>query len=104
MAHGADRRTANTLAHCVEETAVNIICSGFTDGKPHRIDLRVVAKNGSFIIRVRDDCPELDPEKQLRQHDPSQLADDLSVRMLYAMAKDVQYTYALNFNNTLIKV
>lgn len=101
---GASRRTADVLAHCVEETAVNIICSGFLDGKPHCIDLRVVAKNGSFILRVRDDCPQLDPEKQLRQHDPSKLAEDLSVRMVYSMAKDVQYTYEFEFNNTVIKL
>lgn len=63
--HGASRHTADALAHCVEETAANIICSGFLDGKPHCIDLRVMAKNGSFILRVRDDCPHLDPDKQL---------------------------------------
>ena len=42
--NGIDKRKANTIALCIEELGSNIINHGFSDGKHHSIDIRVLVK------------------------------------------------------------
>ena len=60
MERGIGKKEANRLALCIEEMAGNVIKHGFTDGKPHHLDVRVLVKDGGLILRLRDDCEKFD--------------------------------------------
>ena len=65
------REKAEALAHCIEELGGNIIEHGFNDGKPHAIDVRILAKEKEIILRIRDDCRPFNPVNYYRiyEHD-----------------------------------
>ncbi|WP_371263041.1 hypothetical protein [Selenomonas ruminantium] len=60
------KEKARVLAHCIEELGVNIIRHGFNDGKPHAIDVRILAKEKEIILRIRDDCRPFNPVNYYR--------------------------------------
>ena len=50
-AHGFGARETNRLALCIEEMAGNVIEHGFSDGKPHRLEVRILVKDGRMTAR-----------------------------------------------------
>lgn len=60
--NGIDDEKANQLVHCIEEAGNKIIVHGFSDSKPHSIDMRIIFKKEKLILRTRDDCRKLNPE------------------------------------------
>ena len=89
----------------VEEMAGNVIEHGFTkDRKRHSVDLRVLKKNGAWIVRIRDNCEAFDPLQRATVFDPADPAANVGIRMVTGMAKDVQYVNAMQLNNLIIKL
>lgn len=88
----------------MEELAGNIIEHGFKDGKNHCIDLRIIKKDDSYIVRMRDNCILFDPKKQLELFSNEDLTRHIGLRMAFAMANDIQYTSVLKLNNLIIKI
>lgn len=103
---GIHRKEANRLALCVEEMAGNVIEHGFSDGKPHHLDVRVLLKVGSVILRLRDDCSKFDLRNQTEcwQLDPEHAENNIGIRMVMRVARDVAYTNVMNTNNLIITV
>ena len=106
MERGIGAREANRLALCVEEMAGNVIEHGFSDGKPHHLDVRVLVKDGVVILRLRDDCRSFDlREKAARwELDPEHPEKNIGIRMVLRVAKDISYTNTMNTNNLIITV
>ena len=53
---GEDAQTANHIALCIEEIAVNVVTHGFTaDEKPHHLAVRLLGREDAWILRFRDD-------------------------------------------------
>ena len=102
--HGCDERRRYLMSLCVEEMAGNIIEHGFVDGKRHSIDIRVLKKGEDYILRIRDNCPVFDPTKRVRLFTDHDLVHHIGLRMIFGMAKDVQYTSVMKLNNLVIKV
>lgn len=95
-AKGGDALSANRIALCVEEMAVNVVQHGFTkDEKPHQLSIRLLSKPESWILRFRDDCRAFDPVSYV----PRQGKDALGIRLAIALADESRYTYSLNMNN-----
>ena len=103
-ANGADGRTAFHIGLAVEEIAGNTLEYGFADGKPHRIELRLLKKEGAWLLRLRDDCPLFDPGDYMAQFSGSDPARNIGLRLLYGTAEDVTYLNALKLNNLLIRM
>ena len=102
--HGCDSAKRNHLALSVEELAGNMIRHGFTDGKPHCIEARVLKKPTGYYVRFRNDCLIFDPVKQvqlLSEEDPTY---HIGLRMIAGLATDIQYTCVLKLNNILVKI
>ncbi|MBP5273357.1 MAG: ATP-binding protein, partial [Abditibacteriota bacterium] len=99
-------REANRLALCVEEMAGNVIEHGFSDGKPHHLDVRVLVKDGSVILRLRDDCRRFDLREKVQnwKFDPEHPEKNIGIRMVLRVAKDISYTNTMNTNNLIITV
>ena len=103
---GVGKKEANRLALCVEEMAGNVIEHGFADGRPHHLDVRVLVKDGSVILRLRDDCARFDLREKTQswEFDPEHPEKNIGIRMVMRVAKDVSYTNTMNTNNLIITV
>ena len=101
---GVGKKEANRLALCVEEMAGNVIEHGFTDGKPHHLEVRVLVKDGSAILRLRDDCRRFDLREKAQnwELDPEHPEKNIGIRMVLRVAKDIAYTNTMNTNNLII--
>ena len=58
--HGIANRKAFAAAVLIEELAGNVIKHGFTDGKNHQVDLRVVAADEEVVLKITDNCKRFD--------------------------------------------
>jgi anti-sigma regulatory factor (Ser/Thr protein kinase) len=102
--HGCDITRRNHLALSVEELAGNMIQHGFTDGKPHCIEARVLKKGDGYYVRFRNDCLIFDPLKQLRLLSDEDPTYHIGLRMIANLAREIQYTCVLKLNNILVKI
>ena len=104
-AHGCDERRRYLLSLSVEEMAGNVIEHGFTkDARPHSMNVRVLKKGDSYILRVRDDCVVFDPIKRMALFDDDDPSHHIGLRMVYRTAREMRYTCVLRLNNLLIKL
>lgn len=89
---------------CVEEMAKNVVQYGLAEpGKKHDAEIRVVKKDGEWIIRVRDNCKAFDPKKWIEICNPEDQTANIGIRMVCGMAKEVQYVNAMQLNNLTIR-
>ena len=58
---------------CVEELGSNVIKRGFSNNKPHSINIYLFFKNGVWTLRMRDDCESFNPKYlyELNMHEKS---------------------------------
>lgn len=103
--HGVDQRKAYFSARCMEELSTNIILNGFTrDDKKHHCDIRVMLDPDEVVLRLRDDCPYFN----IRERYDSLAEDDIDagvwIRMVFALAKDVNYINIFNTNTLIIRM
>ena len=89
----------------MEEMAGNVVGHGFLkDNKKHTVETRTVYKDGSVILRIKDDCIPFDPAERKEIADPDDAAKNIGIRMVYRMAKDIQYQNILGLNVLTIRI
>lgn len=105
-AHGIGSKEANRLSLCIEEMAGNVIEHGFSDGKPHSLDVRVLVKDGQLVLRMRDDCALFDLREKADHwaFDPEHPERNIGIRMVMHAAKDIAYTNTMNTNNLIVTI
>lgn len=104
-AHGIDEKRSYYSALCLEEMAGNVVAHGFhKDRKSHTVDVRVICKDGSIILRVKDDCIPFDPKERLEMVTPDDPAKNIGIRMVYRIAGDVTYQNLLGLNVLTIRL
>jgi anti-sigma regulatory factor (Ser/Thr protein kinase) len=101
---GASKRISMMTSLFVEEMAGNIVQHGFRDRHPGSIDLRLIYRNGSQVIRLRDNGVPFDPVEWLRRNHPEDPASGVGLRIIIGLAKDVQYLPAMNLNHFMITI
>ena len=103
--NGIDMKKANIISLCIEELGMNIIEHGFSDGKPHSIDMRILAKDDEVIVRIRDDCRPFNLTEQYKiislQED---VTKNIGIRMVVKTCKDIQYLSTMGTNNLIIRI
>ena len=106
MEHGADKKRAMTYGLITEELAIFLANIGFKDGEEHNINARLVAKDDDLIIRMRDDCKPLNLKDyyQALLETPEIEDEEISLAIIFKMAKDVKYTATFGANNLIIRV
>ena len=104
--HGVDRRRCYLSSLCIEEMAGNTVLHGFTDGKRHSVDIRVILSGDDILLRLRDDCRRFDLKEKVKNWnpDPERPEENIGIRMVLGLAKDVAYTNTMNMNNLLITI
>ena len=94
-----DARRAYYAGLCMEEMAGNIVTHGFAkDKKKHSVDIRLTCTGGRIILRMRDDCAAFDPSQHARILNPEDGVKDYGIRMVYDLAKEVNYQNLLDQN------
>ena len=102
---GVDKRRAYLAGLSMEEMAGNIVDHGFSkDNKSHSVDVRVVHKDDDIILRIKDDCVPFDPGERQKIADEQDLSKNIGIRMIFKMARDVQYQSILGLNVLTIRV
>ena len=102
--NGVDGKRSLRAAICIEEMARNIVEHGFADGKKHSVDIRVIIQGDEVTIRLRDDCRPFNPKKWHEIHNPENKIDNIGIRMVFAIARDVKYISILKLNCLIIKI
>lgn len=99
-AHGENSKNCMQISLCVEEMLNNIVEHGFTkDHKEHSADLRILFKNETRVIRIRDNCVDFDPVRYLELHQTDDPVAHIGIRMVMKMVKSANYVNALGLNN-----
>ena len=102
---GIDERRVYLASLCMEEMAGNIVAHGFTkDNKRHSIDIRVVHKDDTVILRIRDDCVPFNPQERKAMTDSDDLLKNAGIRIVYQIAESVEYQYLLGLNVLTIRI
>ena len=102
---GVDKRRAYLSGLCMEEMAGNVVEFGFAkDKKKHAINIRVVHKNDGILMRIRDDCAPFDPDERRQLTDPADDMKNAGIRMVYRIARSVEYQNILGMNVLTIRI
>ena len=105
--HKIDSQTGYEAAVCFEELAVNTMRHGFPKcKKAPGIDLRVVYDPKELIIRMQDNCPSFNVERQIAMtlsEDTADTPEHLGLRILGGMASDIKYVHSLETNNVIMR-
>ena len=105
LSKGIDGRRAYLAGLSLEEMAGNIVDHGFTkDSKRHAIDVRVVHKGDDVILRIKDDCVPFDPGMRRQLDEGGDLSKNIGIRMVFGIARDVQYQNILGLNVLTIRI
>lgn len=101
--HTSDREKVNRLALCIEELAGNVVSYGKKGNKPLTIDIRVIVSDDGIIFRLRDDGVPFNP---IRYDDEraSAIGENMGIRIIRGLAKEVRYTHAIGMNNLMIRI
>ncbi len=98
--HTEDRVKINKLSLCIEEMAGNIVRHGFRDGKKHFIDIKIIMDEENITFRIRDDGTKFNP---LKYADNAEAAEEnMGIRIVREISKDMNYKYAVNMNNLTV--
>ena len=105
LERGIDARRAYLAGLSMEEMAGNIVDHGFTkDKKKHSVDVRVVRKDEDVILRIKDDCVPFDPGERRKLTEGDDVAKNIGIRMVYKIARDVQYQNILGLNVLTLRI
>lgn len=90
----------------LEEMAGNIVEHGYPmdNREKHSIDIRVIHREEDVILRLRDDCRPFDPSKRDLLLEPEDKAHNIGIRMVYRIAKEVEYKNLLGCNALTVKI
>ena len=102
---GIDERRVYLSGLCLEEMAGNIVEHGFAvDRKRHSIDIRVVHKDDVVILRIRDDCIPFNPAERREMFDPKDIMKNAGIRIVYRIARDINYQNIMGLNELTIRI
>ena len=105
LSRGIDKRRAYFSGLALEEMAGNIVIHGFSlDHKHHSIDVRIVHKDDTMILRIRDDCAPFDPAERQRMAEQDDTAKNIGLRMVFKMAREIEYQNIFGLNVLTIKI
>ena len=105
--HGIDQKIAYYASLSFEEVAVDLLETGFSGKNPKKvqIDLRAVIVDGTFVIRLCDNCPRHDITSLFAVADMPQtdIAKNIGARIVSRVAADIDYMRTFDTNNVTIR-
>ena len=100
-----DKKRSYYAGLCMEEMASNIVKHGFSDGKKHTADVRIVNKGDErLLLRIKDNCKSFNPKEKAELVDPTDITHNIGTRMVHSLAKEMFYNNALGLNVLTITI
>lgn len=97
--NGIDHRRAFLCSLFLEEMTGNVIRHGFRSRKRHYdVEARVAIKEGDVFIRIKDNCRPFNPAAFTGFLLPEDPASCIGIRLVFRLAKEVQYQNILGLN------
>ena len=103
--NGIDDRRSMLAGLCMEELAGNIVEEGFPmDKKENTVDVFVCVENDEVLMRIRDNCINLDPRDKIEIDDPEDPINNIGIKMVSKIAKEMHYQTTFGMNVLSIKL
>ena len=90
--------TLNMLSLCIEEMAGNVVQHAFKPGEKRWLDLTIVDKTDTVIVRIRDNGAPFDPLAHLSNGGEQ----GFGIRMIHKLAESFDYRRSMGLNNLII--
>ena len=98
--HDESVRNSTLIPLCVEEMVNNVLEHGFEKNRNNQsVDVRILFKGDSRVIRIRDNCVNFDPVEYLKLHESDDPVAHIGIRMVMKMVKSANYVNSLGLNN-----
>lgn len=105
MDRGIDKRRSFLSGLALEEMAGNVVDHGFSkDHRRRTVDIRVVHKENDVILRIRDDCIPFDPGERQKLESTGDVTKNIGLRIVFQIAKDIQYQNILGLNVLTMRI
>ena len=105
LEHGAEKKKALSFGLITEELSGLFAEHGFSDGRPHHISMRLVAKGRDLIIRIRDDCKPFHVTEYYRIVSGLQDREkEIGLTIIMKMAEEVKNTATFGANNLIVRI
>lgn len=103
---GIDSKRTYFSGLFLEEMAGNVVEHGFHkgNGKRHSIDIRVAKKDNDLILRIKDDCVPFDPSERKDLFNIEEGTKNMGIKIVYGLAKKIEYQNILGLNVLTIKI
>lgn len=92
------KETLNMLSLCIEEMAGNVVQHAFAPDEKRWLDLTVIDKPESLIVRIRDNGSAFDPLAYLS----SGAGEGFGILMIQKLADHIDYRRSMGLNNLII--
>lgn len=101
---GLSLHTSNAAGLAIEEMAGNILQHAFKAG--NHVDIRIVNEEGTLTIRIRDDCPDFDPKKRMKQfhENPEDICKNIGIRLISKISDEMIHQNNIGINTLIIKI
>ncbi|HAE52290.1 MAG TPA: hypothetical protein DCG30_03445 [Ruminococcus sp.] len=101
---GISSKVRMLISLCIEEMSNNIVKHGFKGRKDHNIDIKVMIRDGSPTLRIRDNCAKFDPVKYVKMQNEEDAVAHIGLRMVMKLVKEANYVNSLGLNNLTLKL
>ena len=105
--HKLNPKIANYAALSFEELSANIIEYGFPQNRSNNptIDFRAVITEDTFVIRLRDNCPEYDVTKHIAEVNAADadITRNIGIRIVSNVASDISYLHTFETNCVILR-
>lgn len=103
--HDVEKKSSYYAALCLEEMAGNVVKYGFSaDNKRHSLNSIVMFKKGDIVLRIKDDCVPFNPKEMSDLIKGNENFDNIGIRVVMDIAKDVNYQNMLGLNVLTITI
>ena len=92
------KETLNTLSLCIEEMAGNVVQHAFKPGEKRWMDLTIVDKPETVIVRIRDNGSPFDPLAYLNSGE----GKGYGILLIQKLAENFEYRRNMGLNNLII--
>ena len=92
------QETLNMLSLCVEEMAGNVVKHAFKPGEKRWLDLTVVDKPETVIVRIRDNGSPFDP----LGYPITREGEGYGILLIRKLAHNIEYRRSMGLNNLII--
>ena len=90
----------NTLSLCIEEMAGNVVQHAFKPGEKRWLDLTIVDKPDTVIVRIRDNGAPFDPLAYLSSGEEK----GYGILLIHKLAESFDYRRSMGLNNLIIRL